>query len=41
MRKRNNDPTEPRWTCARGHSNPATASECPICAALDRGIGNG
>lgn len=22
------DPTEPRWTCANGHSNPANRSTC-------------
>lgn len=29
------DPTEPRWTCSNGHSNPATATVCgmPGCGA--------
>lgn len=30
-----NDPTEPRWACSNGHSNPATADSCrfPGCGA--------
>lgn len=32
----NNDQTEPRWTCANGHSNPATnkgACSFPGCGS--------